>query len=289
MVDPEHDPSVHAEPHLGKGSFSSVASEPNAERDLAHERAATDPDEERAKHSVFDEPATLPHREPALIDRDWICRNCGYNLRGLPTGHACPECGEVERYEPPREGEVTYAKWLADHRSRPRSGKAWLIGAVVPFAGLPWAVVCSLLLVEYVGLQNFVILGPAVSEIGKVVVALMIIERGTRLIHRPEQIYLMTIGTAFVFAVVQNMLYLSVYFKNSPDQLVAWRWTISPILHCICTYIATRGLVTIWTAAGQDDRRPRLSPAFPAIALAILLHAVYNAYIFLKGHAGYGF
>ena len=26
-----------------------------------------------------------------------------------------------------------------------------------------------------------------------------------------------------------------------------------------------------------------------AVALAILLHAVYNAYIFLKGHAGYGF
>ena len=99
----------------------------------------------------------------------------------------------------------------------------------------------------------------------------------------------MTIGTPFVFAVVQNVLYLSVFFKNSPDQLVAWRWTISPILHCVCTYIATRGLVTIWTAAGQDNRRRRLSLAFPTIALAILLHAVYNAYIFLKGHAGYGF
>ena len=99
----------------------------------------------------------------------------------------------------------------------------------------------------------------------------------------------MTIGTPFVFAVVQNLLYLSVFFKNSPDQLVAWHWTISPILHCVCTYIATRGLVTIWTAAGQDNRRRRLSLAFPTIALAILLHAVYNAYIFLKGHAGYGF
>ncbi len=98
----EHDQSIDQEPHLRQQSFKPDTSEENAARRLARDRAGVDPDEERAQHSVFDEPATLPNRPSVLIDRDWSCRNCGYNLRGLMTGHRCPECGNVELYEPPR-------------------------------------------------------------------------------------------------------------------------------------------------------------------------------------------
>ena len=31
--------------------------------------------------------------EQKLIDFDLPCTGCGYNLRGLPRDHACPECG----------------------------------------------------------------------------------------------------------------------------------------------------------------------------------------------------
>jgi len=32
--------------------------------------------------------------ESGKINSDLACRSCGYNLRGLPFDHQCPECGE---------------------------------------------------------------------------------------------------------------------------------------------------------------------------------------------------
>ena len=288
MSDPEHDPSIHAEPHLRKEPPSPDPREERVARNLDREKTGGDPAEERAKHSVFDEPAVLPHREPVLIDQDWICRNCGYNLRGLPTGHPCPECGVVERYEPPRAGEVTYARWMAEHQGRPRAATAWLIAAGIPLLSIPLAVACAFLVVDF-SLHAFVIFGPVVAEVAKVAPALMVIERRVRLIHRPGQIFLMTLGTAVVFAVAQDLVYLFIYFKNSPPELVAWRWTVAPVLHGVCTYLATRGLISVWSSAQEESRLPRVSRAFPGITLAILIHALFNAYIFLKGHSGYGF
>jgi len=31
--------------------------------------------------------------EEGRLDEDIACLKCGYNLRGLPTDDACPECG----------------------------------------------------------------------------------------------------------------------------------------------------------------------------------------------------
>ncbi len=281
--------SIHNEPHFQKQPFTPDTAEENAERQLAGERAGRDPDEERAKHSVFDEPATLPNRQSILIDRDWSCRNCGYNLRGLTTGHRCPECGCVELYEPPREGELTYAQWLVEHEGRVSRRKSWLIAACVPFMGIPFAVFCAFFVVEYLLMLNFIAVGPAMSEVLKIGIASAVIERRSFLVRRPGQIYLMTLGTAAVFAAIQNLVYLLVYFTDSPVELVVYRWAVCLPLHGLCTLIATRGLVSVWERVQHEHRSISVSRAYSYVAIAIVLHAVYNLCVFMRGYLGYGF
>jgi 2-amino-4-hydroxy-6-hydroxymethyldihydropteridine diphosphokinase len=65
----------------------------------------------RAMLKDLDEDDALPTRT-GVIDRSVRCVGCGYDLRGLPARHVCPECGrptsdslKPERFEPPRAAE----------------------------------------------------------------------------------------------------------------------------------------------------------------------------------------
>ena len=78
-------------------------------------------------------------------------------------------------------------------------------------------------------------------------------------------------------------------FKNSPIELVAYRWFACLPLHALCTLIATRGLVSVWGQALHERRAISVTRAYPHLVAAIVLHAVYNACVFLGGHLGYGF
>ena len=261
MTRPGKEQSVNAEGHLKEASFSGDATEEKVAENLDREKGVQDPIEERAKHSVFDEPAIFPHREPVLIERDWYCRGCGYNLRGLMTGHPCPECGQVERYEPPREGEETYAGYLATRERAYRRGRGWITAFLAPLVGLPLGLLGALVLVEQAGFLYFAVIGPAIVEIGKIAVCAALLERGRYAVHGPGQIYVATVGTALVFAVVHNLAGLSWHYAGSPVELVAWRWTVGVAMNLLCTLIAAAGLAGAWAYSRQHSQPVALARA----------------------------
>ncbi len=133
------------------------------------------------------------------------------------------------------------------------------------------------------------VLGPVAAEVLKIAIAYTLIERRSLLIRRAGQIHLMTLGTAGIFAIVQNLVYLLIYFRSWPMELVVYRWFACVPMHGLCTLIATRGLVLIWERAQDEDSPARSTRAFPYIAAAIVMHAIYNLCVFVRGNLGYGF
>lgn len=270
--------SIENEPHLRGGAARPDPSERVADRMRSDAEADTG-----AGHSVFEEPAIFAEKTPTLIEQDWSCDSCGYNLRGTLFGRACPECGAIPLYRPPPAGAPSYRAWLEKRLAGASSRRGWMIAVIAALLGGPWAVLAAFLNAEpgmIAGssmLVMAIIFGPALEETMKIGMAAVFVETKPYLFTSASQLQLATLGAALMFACIENALYLTVYFPNPPLLLVLWRWTVCVALHIGCTTVATRGLLTVWRRSINELRRPQLGLSLPALTTAIVLHGVYNA------------
>jgi predicted RNA-binding Zn-ribbon protein involved in translation (DUF1610 family) len=263
-----------------------------AQRGVTPEPPLTPASEEslaRRGESVFEEPDIFPGGPAEVVDRDWSCSQCGYNLRGLEAGHPCPECGHREIYRPAPPGTRSYRTWIEGRLARTSPSAGWFVALTAAVLGGPFAVIGAVFggprggPVSLSGLAMVVALAPTMEETLKIALAAYVVELRPYLFRRAGQIVAAAVGSAFVFAAIENFIYLNIYVPHPSQGLFIWRWTICVALHVGCSAVAATGLIEIWKQAVSELRPPRLTQGLSRLMLAIGIHGTYNALAALYG------
>lgn len=272
--------SVFNEPHLTGRHVR-----PDPSEFVADEVLRAEGESDQSAHEgqgVYDEPDIFPNQTPQLIETDWSCSACGYNLRGLMVGTRCPECNHIELYRPPPPDAAGYRTLFQQRAASTGPMTGWWIAWAAMVCGGPFAVVGALIENSTRGLSSAglivaVVFAPAVEEVMKIALAAVVIETRPYLFQRAAQIQWATLGTAAIFAAIENVLYLGVWISNPSAAIVAWRWTVCVALHIGCTAIATQGLIAVWRRSMTEQRPPRILEGQRALMTAIVIHGLYNA------------
>lgn len=292
MPRPQHDPSIEHEPHLRAGGVQPDPREGRAIERLIHDGPDTPAAE--ASHDVLDEPA---HRTTSgtPITRDLSCPGCQFNLRGLAVGMDCPECGQPILLSPTPDaaerGGIAgsgYASWLTHQLAATPAWKSWTVIAGIVLLGGPWAVLGALLS-TWGGIMAIIVVGPAVEEVMKIGLIALLIETRPYLLRSRTQIFVAAAGSALMFAVIENLIYLNLYIPNPTPGITAWRWSACTALHVGCTSVAAVGALKVWRQVMAERRKPDAPIDLRWLVAAIVIHGTYNATVTVAELSGFAF
>lgn len=116
---------------------------------------------------------------------------------------------------------------------------------------------------------------PIIEEIVKPAGVYLLLARWPRLLHGRLHIALLAALAGLSFGLVESLVYITVYVPDHSSSFVLFRFTVTPALHTIASFIVglgiNRGLLD-WASRGTQP--PRVSLIFYAMGMTI--HAVYN-------------
>ncbi len=241
---PPSDPSVDQEPHFLDDGYELDPSEQAAEQLLASSETQ-ETDDERVVRTVWDEPALSPE------------------LAGRPG-----------------RGALTYQTWFSKRVMETSVQKSWLVTAGAALASGPWAILGALWGSPQTpsGVMAIAVFAPAVEEIMKVAVPLVLLEKKPYLYRSRAQLVITVLVGALCFAAVENLIYLHVYVPHPSQALVRWRWSVTLFLHPAASLVSSLGLMRVWQDVRRRLRPPRLELAYPYLVAAIVLHGGYNLF-----------
>ncbi len=237
-----------------------------------------------ASQSVWDEPHLRPgrhHPDPS----EFTAARLRPPSRDQLVDHSVwdePALDPARRRQRPKDA-LTYRRWLDEKRVETSAGRSWLVTLACVLAAGPLAILgtfaqgASDLTAGWSMLVAVAIIGPLTEEIMKIALPLWVAERRPYLFRSRAQIALCALASGFVFAAIENVLYLHVYVPDPSPGLVAWRWSVCVALHMGCALIAGLGVMRAWSLAEVADARSRLRSATPLVITAVVIHGSYNA------------
>jgi len=239
-------------------------------------------DEAHSPDSVADEPA-LTGSAGALSDAEEAQQNVWDEPSSRAAGIA-----------PPPEAR-TYAHWYRERLAGTPAETAWLVTLLLAAVSGPFALFGVFAKGFTQGhALGIVLFGPALEEMMKVGLLLILLENRPYLFRSSFQLLAVALASALAFAAIENVMYIHLYVKEPTAFFIAWRWTVCTGVHSLSSCVAGLGLVRMWRAAQPDPSAPPRSPesdysmphsrnAFPLLVGAVALHGGYNTIaIFLE-------
>lgn len=186
-------------------------------------------------------------------------------------------------------GTINYQKENATEE-RPRNGdlpqpvrkdgaRGKLFGLAL-ISGL-FAILAAILRQLTIGLPDLLaalLVAPPVEEILKIAIPIMVLEHRTKWIKKGWALLFFAMGSALVFAVVENLLYTFIYLKDPSAELLWWRWGACTAMHVVATGLSGVGLMRAFNRGQRDNQSPRFVWEWPWLAGAIALHMAYNTF-----------
>lgn len=133
----------------------------------------------------------------------------------------------------------------------------------------------------FLGIIAVVTLGPAIEEVMKIAGILYLAERRPWLIPSWHWLILIAATSGLVFAAIENLLYINVYFPNEAADFATMRWILGPTLHITTALISSIGVARMWRNTHDQGHPPNMAIARPFLITAAVVHALYNLFAVL--------
>jgi len=154
-----------------------------------------------------------------------------------------------------------------------------------------WALSGGLFAVGAAFLKEFtsggaLLMAAVVEEILKPVGVYYLLRRRRHYLSSRLNVALLSTLGGIVFAAIENVVYLKVYFPDPEPRLVLYRWTVCVAVHAVCSFIMGLGLGNL---LGRFNRGEpfELEACIKWIAAAVVLHAGYNTVVIFFHVAGW--
>lgn len=188
-----------------------------------------------------------------------------------------------------RQDEPYIGNWIEQRRAKCSMAGNLAVAVLAAILGGPFAVLGAFMASAqgWYGLLYIVAFAPVVEEVLKQSGMIYLLERKPYRVFASWQFVFSAVVSAFVFATIENILYLRVYIRPSiltnPEMFAAFRWTVCTAVHIGCSVIASIGMIQVWKKQLADGKTAEIGAAFRYFAIAITIHGVYNFAAVLLG------
>lgn len=175
------------------------------------------------------------------------------------------------------KGQQLYETWILGQKAKQTFLSTWSRTLLLSLFAGPLAIFTTFFTGHPgAGILLLVVAGPLIEEIGKVLLPLMVMEKNPAKFRCRLQLILCAAAGGLVFSVIENFIYLKIYFPDAGAELIRWRWSVCVLLHTGCSLVAGMGLAKAWKESDQNLQMPKLDTAAPLMITAVVLHGIYN-------------